>query len=188
MFWVQDPGTPRCCIGRGSCGGGSTLGAGAALGVWKLFRGSSGDVTAGTGQDGQAGAKPDVQKYHPSMGMNWSSWQDLGAWPGGHHPSPLSLSPCQAACCIKHFPQQLIGPWWALHGVSPGVSWGCLVAAPRAVAQLHPTRIPPSLPSPGQEAWAEGVGLWAGVQGAPGATAWPSRLCFGKPSQEGSER
>lgn len=118
--------------------------------------------------------------------------EDLSAWPGAYHLSTLSLSPCQAACCIKHFPEQLINPWWALHGVNPGVPWGCLVTAlglaPGAVAQLHPTHIPPSLPTPGQEARAEGVRLRASVQGAPGATASPPHLCFGKPSQEGSER
>ena len=77
-------------------------------------------------------------------------------------------------------------------GVHPGVSQGRSVAAlglaPRAAAQLHPTCIPPLVPTPRQEARASGVGLRAGVQGAPGATASPSRLCFGKPSQEGSER
>lgn len=47
--------------------------------------------------------------------------------------------------------------------------------------------IPAWLPMAGQEARAEGVRLWAGIQGTPGATTTSaSRLCFGKPGQEGS--
>ena len=70
-LWVQHPSTPRCYIARGSCGGGSSLGTGAELGVLKLFSGSNGDAAAGAGQDGPltagaGGDKPDVQKYHPS--------------------------------------------------------------------------------------------------------------------------
>lgn len=69
--------------------------------------------------------------------------EDLSAWPGAYHLSTLSLSPCQAACCIKHFPEQLINPWWALHGVNPGVPWGCLVTALR-LSSIPPTSHPRS--------------------------------------------
>lgn len=41
---------------------------------------------------------------------------------------PLSLSPCQAARCITHFPEQLINPQWAL---------GCLQGCPAAVWLQH---------------------------------------------------
>ena len=76
--------------------------------------------------------------------------EDLDAQPGGHHPSALSLSLCQASCCTKHFPEQVDQ---STVGIAQGESRGALGpfghstrTCPRssgsAPSYLHPTLAP----------------------------------------------